>query len=282
MKFKKVAIIGMGLIGGSIGKALLKRGLADEVIGVCRRQSSLDRAIKEKTLTKGFVDNYEEALPGAELIFLATPVHTIKEVMDKIGNITGPDTIVTDVGSTKGEIVEYAKKFKDKFSFVGGHPLAGSEKSGVEYADSDLFEGSLCILTKGEDTRKGDLEKTRQLWESLGAVVNVISPEEHDRILSFTSHLPHVLAFCLAGVQEKDWMKFASTGFKDTTRVASSDPMLWADIFMDNRENVLKAIERLKEELELIGRDIKEGHKEDLIEKLNKYKQIRDEFIKEN
>ena len=279
MKYNKIAIIGMGLIGGSIGKALIKKKLAKEVVGVCRRESSLKRAINEKALTKGFVDNYNEALAGAEIIFIATPVHTIKEVLEKLDKTPlFPGVIVTDAGSTKKEIVNFAAKFKDKFSFVGGHPLAGSEKTGVEFASASLFEGSLCVLTKDENTNTGTIEKVQKLWMDLGAEVDIVSPDEHDMILSFTSHLPHVVAYCLAGVQKKEFLKFASTGFKDTTRIASSDPILWSDIMMDNKENVLKSIEKLKEELSIIEKYIREGHKQDLIEKLAKYKDIRDEL----
>ncbi len=279
MKYKKIAIIGMGLIGGSLGKAILSKGLADEVIGVCRRESSLEKAQEEKALTKGYVNNYDEALKGAEIIFIATPVHTIMEVLAKLDKTDlDANVIVTDAGSTKKEIVDFAKKFKDKYSFVGGHPLAGSEKSGVEYSIGDLYEDSLCVLTKDKDTKEEDLKKIKALWEKIGAKVDVVSPEEHDRILSFTSHLPHVVAYCLSGVQKKNFLKYASTGFRDTTRIAASDPILWSDIFMDNKENVLESIETFKKELSLLEKDIREGHKEDLIEKLKKYKDIRDEF----
>ncbi len=279
MKYNKIAIIGMGLIGGSIGKALIKKKLAKEVVGVCRRESSLKRAINEKALTRGFVDNYNEALAGAEIIFIATPVHTIKEVLEKLDKTPlFPGVIVTDAGSTKKEIVNFAAKFKDKFSFVGGHPLAGSEKTGVEFASASLFEESLCVLTKDENTNTGTIEKVQKLWMDLGAEVDIVSPDEHDMILSFTSHLPHVVAYCLAGVQKKEFLKFASTGFKDTTRIASSDPILWSDIMMDNKENVLKSIGKLKEELSIVEKYIREGHKQDLIEKLAKYKDIRDEL----
>ena len=193
-KLKKVVIIGTGLIGGSIGKALLEKGLADEVIGVCRRESSLDRAMKEKAISSGYVNNYEEACAGAEIVFIATPVHTIEEILEKLAGGLSGNVIVTDAGSTKKEIVERAAKFKDSFSFVGGHPLAGSEKTGVECAKKDLFENSLCILTRSEFTSEEDLEKIKELWQAIGAEVDVVTPEKHDEILAFTSHLPHILA----------------------------------------------------------------------------------------
>ncbi|MFQ5951916.1 MAG: prephenate dehydrogenase [Candidatus Omnitrophota bacterium] len=280
MKYKKIVIIGTGLIGGSIGKALLEKGLAEEVIGVCRRQSSLDRALKEKAVSSGFVNSYEEALPGAEIIFIATPVHTIKEVFEKMAGAVTAGTIVTDVGSSKKEIVEFARRFKDKFSFVGGHPLAGSEKTGVESSNADLFEDSVCILTPTAETRGEDVKKLKELWESIGATVGIISPEKHDENLAFSSHLPHAVAYALAGARDKEIPKeMFATGFKDTTRIASSDAMLWSDIFVSNRDNVLKAIERFKKALSEIESAIKGNKEEDLKKLLENYKALRDELF---
>ena len=277
MKFKKVVIIGMGLIGGSIGKVLLKKKLAGEVIGVCRRQSSLDRACKEKTLTTGFVNHYEEAVIGADLIVIATPVNTIKEVIVDLAKvITDSKTIITDVGSTKKEIVDFASKFNDKFSFVGSHPLAGSEKIGVEYSKEDLFENTLCIVTKDSYTKGEDLEKVKDFWEELGATVNIVDPDKHDKILVITSHLPHVIAYALAGSLKDEFAKYTATGFKDTTRIASSDSGLWSDIFFSNKENLLKSIEDFKKVLSAIEEDIENTDVEALKLKLKECKEMRD------
>ncbi len=280
MKLKKVVIIGMGLIGGSIGKALISKGLADEVVGVCRRQSSLEKALREGALTGGYVNNYGEAVRGADVVFIATPVHTIKEILKLLAEvIEDRKAVVTDVGSTKKEIVDHAAGFKDRFSFVGGHPLAGSEKTGVENSCPELFRDSLCVLTRGEMTREEDLESMRRLWESMGAAVDILTPARHDEILSFTSHLPHIVAYALAGSEEREYTRYMSTGFKDTTRIASSDPVLWSDIFMSNRDNALKSIERFKEILSSIERDIRRNDKDALREKLKTYKEMRDEVF---
>ena len=280
MKYKKIVIIGMGLIGGSIAKALLDKDLADEVVGVCRRQSSLDRAVKEKALTAGYVNNYEEATAGADIIFIATPVNTTKKVLDDLaGVISDPGVLVTDVGSTKKEIVDHARKYAGHFSFVGAHPLAGSEKKGVEYARADLFQRSLCVLTRSETTVDEDIEKLRSLWQALGAKVEVTTPEEHDRILAFTSHLPHIAAYALSGVQDPLHYGYMSTGFGDATRIASSDPALWSDIFMTNSDNVLNSISRFKELLSGIEEDIRQGRQEALRQKLEECKRLRDGFI---
>ena len=279
MKLKKVVIIGMGLIGGSIGKAILKKGLADEVVGVCRRESSLERAVKEKSLTKGFVNSYDQAVEGADLIIIATPVHTVKEVFDGLSEVlSSSEILVTDAGSTKKEIVDYADKYKDNFSFLGAHPLAGSEKTGVEYSTSDLFENSLCVITPGEHSSSENIEKLSAFWQSLGAEVDIIAPELHDEILAFTSHLPHIAAYALCGTVDDKFFKYVSTGFKDTTRIASSDALLWSDIFMSNKENVLKSIEKYKAILTNIEAAIRDDKIEVLKEQLNSIKNKRDEI----
>lgn len=279
MKFKRVVIIGMGLIGGSIGKALLEKGSC-EVIGVCRRESSLERAVKEKSLTKGFVNSYAEAASGADLIIIATPVHTIKTVLDGLAEVlSGRDVIVTDVGSTKREIVEYAGKYADKFTFIGSHPLAGSEKTGVEAARPDLFKGSVCVVTS--DGGK-DITSLKEFWEGLGSEVSVMDSAEHDRILAFTSHLPHVVAYALAGVQKEKFFKFASTGFRDTTRIASSDEGLWTDIFLSNKDNVLESIKVFKAMLEVIESDLESGDDQSLKERIGNCRKVRDGVCKKD
>ncbi len=281
MKLKKVTIIGMGLIGGSIGKALIKRGLADEVAGICRRQSSLARAVKQKTLTAGYVNSYEEALAGADVVIIATPVHTIMETLKILTDVErSGKMLVTDVGSTKKEIVSYAAGLKDRFSFVGGHPLAGSEKAGVEYADADLFNGSVCVLTPDGETNPEDVNKIKDLWESVGATVCSMDPETHDAYLAYSSHLPHIAAYALAGTLEESFPAFMfAAGFKDTTRIASSDAALWRDIFMSNRENLLEAVKRFKKVLSEMEDDIRENRKEDLEKKLKECKRKRDEIF---
>jgi prephenate dehydrogenase len=283
MKFNKIVIIGTGLIGGSLGKAILKRKLAKKVVGVCRRESTLKRTLKEKAFSEVYVNNYEDAAKGADIIFIATPVHTIKKVLNILGDrIKNPHTIVTDVGSTKKEIVEYASKFKNIFSFVGGHPLAGSEQTGIEHSTPELFKGSCCILTKTRSTKPGDLKKLKELWGELGASVGIVSPEKHDENLAFSSHLPHVIASALSGLM---WGKFPytmfSTGFEDTTRIASSDAYLWKDIFFSNKKNVLSAIKNFKEYLTIIEKDIRSNDEGSLIRDLNKGKETRERIQKE-
>lgn len=280
-EFGKITIIGMGLIGGSIGKALIKKDLAEEVVGVCRRKTSLEKALRERSLTKGFVNSYASAVRGADIVIIATPVHTVISVMEKLGRVlSGGKTLVTDVGSTKKEIVRSAANYSDRFRFVGGHPLAGSEKTGVENSSAGLFDGSVCVLTPpdGKLAKKG---KTLEgFWRSIGvSTICVMTPEEHDKALAFTSHLPHVSAYALAGTPEEDIPReLFSTGFRDTARIASSDAALWSDIFMSNRVNVLRAIRKYKKVISSIEKDINEKNAKGLTKKLAKFKRLKDEL----
>ena len=284
MKFKKIVIIGTGLIGGSIGKALIERGLAGEVVGIYRREGSLLRALKEKAVTKGYVEDYPEALKGAEIIFIATPVHTIRQTLDKIGGIIRDrKVIVTDVGSTKKEICKYASKFRGRFTFIGGHPMAGSEKAGVENSTPDLFKGSVCLLAEDKRIKEELSGKLKSLWEALGARVYMISPEKHDRNLAFSSHLPHVVAYALAGTADGEFLpEMAATGFKDTTRIASSDAVIWTDIFMSNRKYMLEAVKKYKKVLLKVEKCIKDKDEQQLQKYLKDFKKVRDELFKAN
>lgn len=278
MKYNKIVIIGTGLIGGSIGKALIKKKLAGEVIGICRRRSTLKRALRERVFTKGCVDSYAEVIPGADIVFVATPVETIKDVLFDLSKVLkGGRTIVTDVGSTKSEIVKYAERYRKNFSFVGAHPLAGSEKAGVEHAEAGLFVDSLCVITPTKRTSARALSTIKSLWRELGAQIDVVSPEQHDRVLSFTSHLPHVVAYALSGSQEKGFYRYMATGFRDTTRVASSDPRLWTEIFLTNGKDLLRSIKKFKNILTGLEADIKGNKKKALKTKLERCKRIRDE-----
>jgi prephenate dehydrogenase len=280
MKLKKVVIIGTGLIGGSVAKALAARKEAVGIIGVCRRESSLKRAQAEGVFTGLFMGSYSEAARGADLVIIATPVNTIKSVLEELSRSLEAKTVVTDAGSTKKEIVEAASKYREKFSFVGSHPLAGSEKTGVENSEAGLFKDSLCVITRAKHTVEADLMLVKSFWESLGARTEILSPEGHDEALAFTSHLPHVAAYSLAGAQKKEHYGFVSTGLKDTTRIASSDPSLWKDIFLSNRVNVLRSIEEFRKRLSAVEKCIKDNDEAGLLSALEEYKRIRDEIFK--
>ncbi|MDP8258510.1 MAG: prephenate dehydrogenase [Candidatus Aadella gelida] len=283
-KFKKIVIVGMGLIGGSLGKALMKNGSAEDVTGICRRQVSLDKAFDENALLHGGVDNYEEAVPGADIVVIATPVHVIKDVLDRLAKvIKDKNVIVTDAGSTKNEIVKHAEKYKDKFSFVGSHPLAGSEKSGVGNSSAELFKGSVCILTPADDSKGKETELISAMWKEAGVdTIDIMTPEKHDKNLAFSSHLPHIVSYALAGTVEKEFPHtMAAAGFRDTTRIANSEEGLWSDIFMSNRENVLETIRKYKEVLENIESSIRSQDEDTLKKTLKNCRGVLDDLFPE-
>jgi len=237
--FNKVAVVGIGLIGGSLAAAIKKKRLAQEVLGVSRHKKTLLLAKKSGLIDKGSQDIH--IIKDADLVILATPVETIMNLAPVIARIIRPGCIVIDVGSTKQEIVSKLGKF---FAYyVGSHPLAGSEKRGILNAHPDIFKNSLCILTPTKNTHKGALEKIKRFWQALDTKVILLRPGLHDRILSGVSHLPHIVAFSLINSIPKKYLKFSSTGLKATTRIALSDHKLWADIFLSNQKNTLKAID---------------------------------------
>ncbi len=246
--FNKVAIVGTGLIGGSMALAIKKKGLANEVIGVSRHKKSLLTAKKNGVIYRG--SQNLGIIKDADLVVLAAPVNTILNLAEPISKIVKPDCIVTDVGSTKREIVSELEMVFP--GYVGSHPLAGSEKRGVVNAEAGIFCGTLCILTPTRKTDKKALDKIKKLWDAFGARVLLLPAGSHDKILSFVSHLPHVAAFSLISIIPEKYLKFAASGLKDTTRIAASDSQLWSDIFLSNSKNISTAISSLQDVLSRI------------------------------
>ena len=247
--FNKVAIIGVGLIGGSLGLALRKKGLASEVVGFFRRKRTLSSAKQRKLVTKATL-SLKEAIVNADLIILATPVETIIKMIPQVKKFAKKGAIVIDVGSTKAEIARACERgFKNKTHFVGCHPLAGSDQSGPLAADSSIFKGSICIITPTKNTDKQALSKIKRLWQALEAKVEILSPDQHDKILAFSSHLAHVVSFSLVDCLPTQYSKFIGPGFKDATRLASSHEILWRDICLTNRGAILKAISEFQNSL---------------------------------
>jgi len=273
--FNKVAIVGVGLIGGSIGLAIRKKDLAEKIIGIAKHRSTI---LKAKNI--GAIDEGTKDLTGikdSDLVILACPVRTIISISKKIIPLLKKGTILIDVGSTKKEIVSEIKKYKTKeIDFIGCHPLAGLEKKGVINAREDLFCDSVCILTPLKSTEKRNLDKIIKFWRNLGAKIKILSPEKHDSILSLVSHLPHIISFGLIKSIPERYFEFSSTGLKDTTRIASSDPILWTDIFLTNKSYVLKAIEKFQRSLEYFKSLIKKEREKKLFESLRRAKLKRD------
>jgi len=270
--FNKVAIIGTGLIGGSMALDIKKKRLAHQIIGVSRHKNTLIRAIKGRVIDKG--SQHLSVIQGADLVVLATPVNTILNLAATISQFIKKDCIVTDVGSTKQAIVSKLSKIFP--NYVGSHPLAGSEKRGLTNAQADIFKDSLCILTPTKNTPPKVLKRIKDLWNQLGARVVVMNPDTHDRILSFVSHLPHSIAFSLISTVPDKYLKFAANGLKDTTRIALSDSRLWVDIFLSNRKNMLESIQSFQDKLSAVKSAIHKRNEKALIRILKKAKGKRE------
>jgi len=266
--FNKVAIVGTGLIGGSMALEMKKRRLARQIIGVSRHKSTLIWAKKRRIIDKGSQDL--SIIRDADLVVLATPVNTILKSAGIIAKLIRQDCIVTDVGSTKKEIVDKLSKIFP--NYIGSHPLAGSERRGIANIDMDMFKESLCVLTPTKDTSPRALKRIKSLWAQLGARVVLLNPGTHDKILSFVSHLPHAVAFTLIDAVPDKYLRFTANGLKDTTRIASSDSRLWADIFLSNRRNMLEAIESFQGKLSRIKSAISRKDEKALIAILKRAK----------
>jgi len=270
--FDKVAIVGTGLIGGSMALAIKKKRLANEVIGVSRHKETLSTAKKNGVIDRGSQDL--NIIKDADLVVLAAPVDTILNLAEPISKIVKPGCIVTDVGSTKREIVARLEMVFP--GYVGSHPLAGSEKRGVVNAEAGIFCGTLCILTPTRRTDKQALNKIKKLWDALGARVMLLPADSHDKILSFVSHLPHIAAFSLISIVPAKYLKFAASGLKDTTRIASSDSQLWSDIFLSNPKNINTAISLLEDALSRIKTAIQKKDRKLLASILKEAKKKRE------
>ncbi|MEK6567383.1 MAG: prephenate dehydrogenase/arogenate dehydrogenase family protein [Candidatus Omnitrophota bacterium] len=254
--FNKVAIIGVGLIGGSFGLALKKKSLAKEIIGIGHRQKSIDQALKAGAIDQGYLG--VDHLKDADLVVLSAPVKEIINILPKLKNLTGEDCLIIDAGSTKSEIIKIAEKHK--LRFIGCHPLAGMEKKGPENARADLFMNSLCLIVAPKKYNSQDLRRARKLWEALGARTLILNSARHDRILAFTSHLPHAVVFSLINCLKSEYLKFGAGGLKDTTRIGLSDPLLWRDIFLTNRKELLEAINTFEKSLQRLKSLIKNNN----------------------
>jgi prephenate dehydrogenase len=259
MRPRRLSILGVGLLGGSIGLAVKSIVTNCQITGYGHRRASLETA---KSL--GAVDEiYEDpaaAVRGADLVVLCTPVATFRPILESIAPALTEGAIVTDVGSTKASVVKAAGQILPKFTpFVGSHPMAGSERRGVEFARADLLGGALCIVTPDDSTDPAALEQVEAFWRLLGMRTTRVSPAEHDRRLADISHLPHALAAALIAMQDQGSFELAGKGFADTTRIAAGDGGLWRDILLDNRENVLTSIEKLNEQLAQLAASLRRG-----------------------
>jgi prephenate dehydrogenase len=253
-----VAIIGVGLIGGSIAAALRRRKAAMKVIGIGRNAVRLDEARQA-----GLIDvtaTSVDAARDAELVVVCTPVDRIVEDVRSVAAHLRPGAIITDAGSVKGRICgDLRTGLPEGVAFVGSHPLAGSEKNGWEHRDAELFDDRVCVVTPDSSTKPETLNRVEDFWRTLGMRIVRMSPEDHDRALAITSHVPHVAAAALAAQLTDQLRDLAATGFRDTTRIAAGDPELWTAILLANADSVSAGIDRVMEQLAAIRTAIDSG-----------------------
>ena len=280
--FQKVTVIGVGLLGASLAKACKGRGLVDEITGYGRNCENLRKA-KDLKIIDHYSGDLSEAVSDADLVVLCTPVSTIVPLIQSLVSQVQPGTIITDVGSVKESVVHRADKLiPEGIFFVGSHPIAGGENSGLESSTASLYQDAKCIVTPTEKTDTTALKKISALWHALGMNVISLSAEEHDFIFGAVSHLPHIVAYALmntlGGLKTPNNLEvtgFSGAGLRDITRIASSDPVMWRDICLSNRNHSLSLINRFQNKLEEIRNTIERGDGQELEKEFvaaNKYR----------
>jgi cyclohexadieny/prephenate dehydrogenase len=261
---ERLAIVGTGLINGSLSLALRQAGRVGEVVGCARRAETRERAVSLGLCDRAFADP-AAAVAGADLVVLGTPPGAIGEVARAMTPGLADDAVVTDVGSVKAVVVEQVTRALSRPErFVGGHPVAGTEHSGPDAAFASLFRQRRCVVTPTPGTDPEAVARVRAMWETVGAAVDEMSPEHHDRVLAITSHLPHLLAYTIVGTvadleeqAQSEVFRYAAGGFTDFTRIAASDPVMWRDVFLNNKEATIEMLGRFTEDLIALQRAIR-------------------------
>ena len=279
---RQLAIVGIGLLGGSVAKGARAGGLARRIIGVGRASERLRPALDDGTLDAAVTD-LDAAVREADFIVLAAPVLAIEGLLERVWRAAPDGALITDVGSTKRNIVRAADRLAARrpLAFVGSHPLAGSEQAGYRVARADLFRGATVVVTPTEATELAALKKTTEFWEALGARVTSLDPETHDRTVAAISHLPHLIACALvdgAGRVEPAALELAARGFRDTTRIAAGDPDMWTEIFLANRDALSASVEAFREALADLQRVIDAGGVDALRAELARIKATREQL----
>jgi prephenate dehydrogenase len=281
---RQLTIIGLGLIGGSLALALKRAGAVGRVTAYARRQASIDEALSLGVIDAGSTD-LAEAVAGAEVVVVATPVGAMEAIFRQLAPHLTADMALTDVGSTKGSVVTAAQRALGQLptGFVPGHPIAGTESSGVGAAFAELYQHRRVILTPLEASRSEAVAKVRAMWEACGAEVIEMGVEHHDEVLAATSHLPHMLAYALVDTlarmdESEEIFEFAAGGFRDFTRIASSSPAMWHDICLANREALLAVLRRFADDLAQLTAAIERGDSDYLLQTFTRAKGARDRF----
>lgn len=280
--FNSIGIAGLGLLGGSVALAAKRKNLAEKIYGYTRSSETLNKAISLGVIDRSFSD-FSSMVDSSDFVILSAPISVNVQLAKKITKIK-PEILFTDVGSTKKTIATAVDRcFRCKHRFCGSHPIAGSEKRGIENANSHLFEGKIVILTPSKKSEGSAVRTIEIFWKNIGATVVKMKADRHDEICSYTSHFPHIAAFLLVEMLSKKFQIAQASpcigpGFRDTTRIAASDQEIWTEIFIDNRKNLLKAIREFKRSLDDVERLIKSKDTESLKKWIEKIKKIRNKI----
>lgn len=282
VKFNKIALIGIGLIGSSLARVIRQKKLADHIAIATRTGTTLERA-RELDLGDSYTTDNSKAVENADLVIVSVPVGASGYVAKEISQHLKPGALVTDVGSTKASVIRQMKpELPDTVHFIPGHPIAGTEFSGPDAGFADLFINRWCILTPLPNTNDEALEKLTQFWQACGAKVDQMDPEHHDLVLAITSHLPHLIAYNIVGtasdlekVTNSEVIAYSASGFRDFTRLASSDPTMWRDICLNNKDAIIEMLGRFSEDLASLQRAIRWGDGEALFNLFTRTRAVR-------
>ena len=285
LPFARLSIVGLGLIGSSVARAVRAR-----MPGVAVTGNDADPAVREAARALGFCDDVTDtagaAVTDADLVILCVPVGAMGAVAAGIADDLPPDCIVSDVGSSKESVLTALTAALPGATIIPAHPVAGTERSGPEAGFASLFQGRWCILTPPADADPAAVERVAEFWRRLGADVETMAPDHHDRVLAITSHLPHLIAYTIVGtasdmeeVTRSEVIKYSAGGFRDFTRIAASDPTMWRDVFLNNREAVLDMLQRFSEDLSALQRAIRWGKGEELFDLFTRTRAIRRSII---
>jgi cyclohexadieny/prephenate dehydrogenase len=284
--FEKVCIVGLGLIGGSIGLAIKRSNISNQITGYARSNSTLERAI-ELGLVDSVKNNLQDAVNNSDLVILATPLSTFRELVEEMSPFLKKGCIITDTGSAKLTVIEDLKDIlPNGVEFVPGHPIAGTEESGPDAGFAELFDNRWCILTPTEDNSSNAVDLVKDFWESIGSKVEIMDPMHHDKVLAITSHIPHLIAFNIVGtannlanVTEKEVVKYSAGGFRDFTRIAASDPKMWSDIFTYNSDAVLEMLDLFSNDLAKLKAAVIKKDSDLLFSNFEKTREVRKNII---
>ena len=285
--FKKVCIIGCGLIGSSIARGIKKNKLATKVVSSNRSNNTNKKVIRLKIVNEASSDT-KKIVKGSDLIIIASPLSSYKNIILKIKSSLKNGAILTDVGSVKKNVISLIEKNIPKnVSWISSHPIAGTEESGPESGFSELFKNRWCILTPSKKSKSKDVKLLEKFWQKLGSKVDVMNAKQHDYILSITSHMPHLIAYNIVNTtlkikkkKDRNIVKYSAGGLRDFTRIAASNPIMWRDIFIQNRENTSKMIDKFIENLKDLKKAIKSKNEKKLEKIFTETKKIRKEIIK--